>query len=139
VREPDFTECVELLREACSRPEFDAELARDLIKLVHIGIRGRWSEQVTAVGHHNVNYGVLDNGTIAALAVFYHGTTGREPHGLSYQHHGENAGRRIAQNPFPVLVQAFFAALGRPLGNERLHEMIKAAWKQVPEAFPTKR
>jgi hypothetical protein len=137
VSQPDFTACVEVLHKACRQPEFDAASALSLLNLFYEGMRERRWREMMAVGFQNVDYGASDGVTIATLAGLYCEFTGRKPRGLSVDPHADDW-RRYPANPFPELIQKFFAALGRPLGNEHLHKMIKAARKQVPEAFRTK-
>jgi len=136
VSELDFTECVELLRKACIKPEFDARSTRLKIDLLCICIKIRWQQEILAVSHLNVDYRALDADTISVLAELYRSTTGREPRGMSVDAYGSS--RRYAANPFPELVKEFFAARGRPIGDEQLHKMIKAARKKVPTAFPSR-
>jgi hypothetical protein len=135
---PDFSECIELLRKACSKPEFDTHPARDWIELVCILARIRWQQDILVAGTHNVNYRAQDASTIAGLAVLYRDITGREPRGMSTNPYDENPRRRAA-NPFPEFVKKFFAALDRTIGDEHLHKMIKSARKQAPMAFRIKR
>ena len=138
--DPDFTSCVGVLRKACRKQNFNAADALDLLNLLDGGRKERERrailEAIDRQGNLKVDRGALDNMTIAILAGFYQEITGHKPHGLSFNYAED---RRYAANPFPEFLKKFFAALGRPIRDEHLHKLIRAARKQFPAALPKKR